>query len=269
MIRFLGNTKRSKHYTKRTEKLVHKVLTLRTNAQKLSDLCEKFYVTFVLEKRVSILLLFILFSSLSFAQSWRSNLETARKYYAAKDYPKAYKTYQLVSKQLPKNIRLDAEIGQAAYKAGDFAKASSYFAKQKKAVRTKKARLNHNLGNAYVQQKNYEKAIEAYKESLRNNPNDEQTRYNLALAKQKNKNDQKNSPKNDKNKQEPKQNSPKNDKPKKDQKDQQQKPEEADKQLKQSASDRMLDDLMKRELDTKQKHKGKPNKNASENGKDW
>jgi len=120
-----------------------------------------------------------------------------------------------------------------------------------------------------MQQKNYEKAIEAYKESLRNNPNDEQTRYNLALAQQKNKNEQKNSPKKDKNKQEPKQNPPKNDKSKEDKKEQQPKPEEADKQLKQSASDRMLDDLMKRELDTKQKHKGKPNKNTSENGKDW
>ena len=30
--------------------------------------------------------------------------------------------------------------------------------------------------------KGYEKAIEAYKESLRNNPNDDETRYNLALA---------------------------------------------------------------------------------------
>ena len=220
-------------------------------------------------KQYLLLVIIVLSFSRSIAQSWRSNLEMARKYYAAKDYPNAYKTYQLVAKQLPKNIRLDAEIGQAAYKAGDFSKASSYFAKQKKAVRTKKARLNHNLGNAYMQQKNYEKAIDAYKESLRNNPNDEQTRYNLALAKQKNKTEQKNSLKNDKNKQEPKQNSPKNDKPKTDQKDQQQKPEAADKRLKQSASDRMLDDLMKRELDTKQKHKGKPNKNASENGKDW
>jgi hypothetical protein len=31
----------------------------------------------------------------------------------------------------------------------------------------------------------------------------------------------------------------------------------------------MLDDLMKRELDTKQKHRGKPNKKTNENGKDW
>lgn len=255
--------------TKCSEKLVRKVLSWRTNGQKLGDLCEKHSVTFVLNKQVSVLLFVFFISSLSFSQSWRESLETARNLYAIKNYPEAYKTYQQVAKQLPSNINLDAEIGQAAYKAGDFANASSYFAKQKKTVRNKKARLNHNLGNAYMQQKNYDKAIEAYKASLRNNPNDEQTRYNLALAKQKNKNEQKNSPKKDKNKQEPKQNPPKNDKSKEDKKEQQPKPEEANKQLKQSASDRMLDDLMKRELDTKQKHKGKPNKNTSENGKDW
>ena len=217
-------------------------------------------------KFIIILFLLGLTSTKSFSQSWRETLETARNLYAIKNYPAAYKTYQQVVKQLPSNIQLDAEIGQAAYKTGDYTTASQYFSKQKNAVRTKKARLNHNLGNAYLQQKNYQKAIEAYKKSLRTNPSDDKTRYNLALAMQKNKNQQKNSPKTDKNKQEPKANPPKNEKP---DKKEQQHPEEADTQLKQNATDRMLDDLMKRELDTKQKHKGKPNKSANKNGKDW
>ena len=41
----------------------------------------------------------------------------------------------------------------------------------------------HNKGNAYMEQKKYPEAIEAYKDALRNNPSDEETRYNLALAK--------------------------------------------------------------------------------------
>jgi len=41
----------------------------------------------------------------------------------------------------------------------------------------------HNKGNAFFQQKKYPEAIEAYKDALRNNPGDEETRYNLALAK--------------------------------------------------------------------------------------
>lgn len=42
----------------------------------------------------------------------------------------------------------------------------------------------HNLGNTFMNAKNYQEAVEAYKNALRNNPNDEETRYNLALAKE-------------------------------------------------------------------------------------
>lgn len=47
-----------------------------------------------------------------------------------------------------------------------------------------KHRLYHNLGNKYLEKKNYSAAVEAYKEALRNDPTDDETRYNLALAKQ-------------------------------------------------------------------------------------
>ena len=41
----------------------------------------------------------------------------------------------------------------------------------------------HNRGNAFMRQKKYKEAVEAYKNALRNNPEDDETRYNLALAK--------------------------------------------------------------------------------------
>ena len=43
----------------------------------------------------------------------------------------------------------------------------------------------HNYGNSKLMQKNYEDAILGYKKSLRLNPNDEDTRYNLAYAQKK------------------------------------------------------------------------------------
>ncbi|MCK5815617.1 MAG: tetratricopeptide repeat protein [Flavobacteriaceae bacterium] len=45
-----------------------------------------------------------------------------------------------------------------------------------------KAEAFHNLGNQHFDTKNYQKSVEAYKNSLRNNPTDDETRYNLALA---------------------------------------------------------------------------------------
>lgn len=41
----------------------------------------------------------------------------------------------------------------------------------------------HNLGNAYMKQEDYKQAVSAYKDALRNNPADDETRYNLAIAK--------------------------------------------------------------------------------------
>ena len=42
----------------------------------------------------------------------------------------------------------------------------------------------HNLGNVLMNKKMYAEAVEAYKDALRNNPTDDETRYNLALAKE-------------------------------------------------------------------------------------
>lgn len=42
----------------------------------------------------------------------------------------------------------------------------------------------HNLGNTFMKEKMYQEAVEAYKNALRNNPSDDETRYNLALAKE-------------------------------------------------------------------------------------
>ncbi|MBT7896447.1 MAG: tetratricopeptide repeat protein, partial [Flavobacteriales bacterium] len=44
------------------------------------------------------------------------------------------------------------------------------------------AKINHNLGNSLLKENKTDQAIEAYKNALRQNPTDEDTRYNLAYA---------------------------------------------------------------------------------------
>ena len=46
----------------------------------------------------------------------------------------------------------------------------------------RKAMSWHNIGWSFQKQEKFQDAIEAYKEALRNNPHDEDTRYNLALC---------------------------------------------------------------------------------------
>ena len=73
----------------------------------------------------------------------------------------------------------------------------------------------HNMGNTFLKKKDLQKSLEAYKESLRANPMNEKTRYNLAVVKKML--DDQNKDK-DQNKQDQQQNKDKN----QDQQDQQQ-----------------------------------------------
>lgn len=70
------------------------------------------------------------------------------------------------------NKEKPAEAGERLYQAGEIADSKET-----------KHKAFHNLGNSFMRQERYKAAVEAYKEALRNNPSDEETRYNLALAK--------------------------------------------------------------------------------------
>jgi len=45
-----------------------------------------------------------------------------------------------------------------------------------------KARIQHNIGNGYMQKGELDKAVDAYKEALRANPKSNESRYNLMVA---------------------------------------------------------------------------------------
>ncbi len=85
----------------------------------------------------------------------------------------------------PKSETGKYNLGTAYYGRDKNAEAMYRF-KQAAATATNKAdkhKAFHNLGNTFMNEKNYQNAVNAYKDALRNNPNDEETRYNLALAK--------------------------------------------------------------------------------------
>ena len=73
----------------------------------------------------------------------------------------------------------------ALYEQGKYDEAIEVYGKaaeNKTLTAEEAAALLHNLGNAFMKKQDYPKAAEAFKQSLRINPTDEETRYNLALA---------------------------------------------------------------------------------------
>ncbi len=85
----------------------------------------------------------------------------------------------------PKSETAKYNLGNAYYNKKKNDEAMSRF-QQAADVATSKSDKHgayHNLGNTYMNAEKYQDAVDAYKNALRNNPNDDETRYNLALAK--------------------------------------------------------------------------------------
>lgn len=126
----------------------------------------------------------------------------------------------------------------------------------------KLAHIYHNMGVLFQAGKDYAKAVDAYKMSLRNNPADHETRYNLALAQKmlKDQQNQQDQNKDQQQKQDQKQDQNKdkqNDQKKDDQKDQQQppKPEKQDNQMSKENAEQLLNSVMQDEKDVQDKVK--------------
>lgn len=165
-----------------------------------------------------------------------------------------------------------------------------------------KAHIYHNLGNCQLLEKDLEASIESYKKSLRINPKDQQTRYNLSYAmellnkqqQEEKKDDKENKDDKDKKDQDKKEDKDKEDqnkdkekdKDKEDKKDEQQdqnkdkdkekedkpKPEEGDKPKKMSEKDmqRQLKAIAEKDKETKEKlDKKKVVISTSKVEKDW
>ncbi len=95
-------------------------------------------------------------------------------------------SYRKALSKAPEKPEALYNLGNTHYKEENFEEAKQrYFQTQKFSEnKSSKHHAFHNMGNVFMQQKDYAKAVESYKNALRNNPEDEQTRYNYALAKE-------------------------------------------------------------------------------------
>ena len=127
--------------------------------------------------------------------------------------------------------------------------------------RMRKAKIYHNIGFVCQSHKLYGDAIKAYKESLRNNPADDETRYNLALCQRLNKSEQnrnKNQQNKDKNKDQQKKNQDKKKDQNKDKNDNKQDKKNQDKQQEKMSRDnaeQLLNAAMQNEQATQRRVK--------------
>lgn len=151
------------------------------------------------------------------------------------------------------------------------------------------AKILHNLGNVLMKGQQYSKAAESYKESLRLNPGDEDTRYNLAYALAKLKDQQQEQQKNqdqqsgDQKENDQQQEQQNKNQQEEDQNQQQQQQQQSDtkkeekndqqiqqQQLSKEEAERLLQAILQKEMDVKEKvDKQKAAAKKIKTDKDW
>ncbi|MEW7289438.1 tetratricopeptide repeat protein [Aquimarina sp. 2304DJ70-9] len=101
------------------------------------------------------------------------------------NFPKAEGEYRKAIAKNPVDPTAKYNLANAYYTSEKYDEATQRYTEATKIATTKaeKHKAFHNQGNTHMEQKKYKEAIEAYKNALRNNPKDDETRYNLALAK--------------------------------------------------------------------------------------
>lgn len=142
------------------------------------------------------LLIMILFVwvAASQAQNERKFVRQGNKYYEAanKDtsridtvqFNKAEIEYLKALEKKPDDTKWNFNLADALYKQKKFDQSAEKFQEiaDKTTDKIEKSRALHNLGNSYLMKNKLDESIAAYKDALRNNPKDLETKYNLLYA---------------------------------------------------------------------------------------
>lgn len=214
-------------------------------------------------KKFILILLMFIFTASTFAQKENNDIRAGNKKYNNKKYIEAEVDYRKGLLKNPNSFEANYDLGNTLFRQKKYDEASKQFEKSAALSlhdKVKKAAAYHNLGNSLLLQNKIEESIEAYKNALRNNPKDNETRYNLAYAQLLLKNQKKNQDKNQNQQQQ--QNKDKN-------KENQQNKNSQPPQMTKENAQQILDALMQDEKDALKKIKKQPIKESKSSDKDW
>jgi len=133
----------------------------------------------------SLITLFLLFVvSIVNAQPAQKLVRSGNTEYKDGHFKNAEIDYRKALTKSPNSQKAAFNLGNSLYKQQNFEEAAAQYLKigQNENKEVPKANVYYNLGNSLLENKKYKESIDAYKMALRQNPKDEDTRYNLSYA---------------------------------------------------------------------------------------
>ena len=119
-------------------------------------------------------------------QAERKYIRQGNKQYKEEVFDESEILYRKALEKEQQSYSGEFNLGDAMYKQEKFEDAARGFHKlaENQTDPVKLGELYHNIGNSLLKANQLEASIEAYKQALRNNPADNETRHNLAYAQQ-------------------------------------------------------------------------------------
>lgn len=135
-------------------------------------------------------LLYIILSilpALAYGQKESGDVRRGNQSYNKENYVEAEVDYRKGLDKNKESFEAHFNLGNALFKQEKYADAIEQYEAAEQYTggdKQKQASIKHNIGNAHFAQQQYGDAVEAYKRSLKDNPKDNDTRYNLVKAMQ-------------------------------------------------------------------------------------
>lgn len=208
------------------------------------------------KKKMTTLLLLLLTLSAS-AQTDRLYVRHGNKLFRSGDYANAEVSYRKALEKNNRNPQALYNLGNALMAQRKDSAAVVEFEKAAKAETTplRQSKSYHNIGVICQQHQMYGEAIEAYKQSLRLNPADDETRYNLQLCKHMQKQQQQNQQNQNKNDKQNKEQQKQDQQKKQDEKQDQQNKEQQPPKMSKDNAEQLLNAAMQQEKQTQDRMK--------------
>jgi len=129
-------------------------------------------------------LLLLLCSGHVHAQSTRGLINEGVELYNEQKFADAEVNFKKGKEESPESFEAVFNLGDAYYKQQRYDEAIKSFQSAFVNARSdeEKAKLFHNIGNSLLKSQKVKESVGAYKEALKLNPNDKETKYNLSYA---------------------------------------------------------------------------------------
>lgn len=118
------------------------------------------------------------------AQQERKFIREGNELFEKQDFEKAEVEYRKAADKKADSFEAAFNMADALYKQKKYDEALQQFSALAKEEKNKErlGEIFHNIGNTLLAMEKTDESIEAYKESLRNRPDAEETKYNLEFA---------------------------------------------------------------------------------------